>query len=55
MIGFTLAKLLYEESNESKLSAETIQDATFHAALDAFDNASNPNRTKGGLRKCNDM
>jgi hypothetical protein len=32
-----------------------LQDTIFAAAYNAFDNASNPNRTRGGLKKCDDM
>lgn len=32
-----------------------LQDTIFAAALNAFDNASNPNRTRGGLKKCDEM
>jgi protein transport protein SEC39 len=54
-IGYTLVKTIYEDAEEKFLADQTVQDAVECAALDAFDNASNPNRTRGGLKKCNDM
>lgn len=53
--GYSLVKSIYEDADDTPLPDKTIQDAVYHAALDAFDNASNPNRTRGGLKKCNDM
>ncbi|KAL7794985.1 Sec39 domain-containing protein [Trichoderma ceciliae] len=52
---YTLAKSIYEEEPESPLAAETIQDTIYQAALRAFDNASNPNRSRGGLKKCDEI
>ncbi|KAF4121771.1 protein transport protein SEC39 [Geosmithia morbida] len=52
---YFLAQSLYEDVTDLPLPDESVQDAVYHAALDAFDHASNPNRTKGGLRKCNDI
>jgi hypothetical protein len=37
------------------LPKEVLQDTIFAAAYNAFDSASNPNRTRGGLKKCDDM
>lgn len=54
-IGYTLAKSIYEDSPEKPLAAEIIQDTVYQAALRAFDNASNPNRSRGGLKKCDEM
>lgn len=54
-LGYTLVKSVYEDAAAKPLSKKAVQDAVHHAALDAFDNASNPNRTRGGLKKCNDM
>ncbi|KAH7309422.1 Sec39 domain-containing protein [Stachybotrys elegans] len=51
---YTLAKRLYEDDSNENLSIETIQDVVYQSALHAFDNASNPNRTRGGLKKCDD-
>jgi hypothetical protein len=54
-LGYSLAKSIYEDASVRPLPDTVVQDAVYHAALDAFDNASNPNRTRGGLKKCNDM
>lgn len=53
--GYTLAKLLYEDSPEQPLPKGLLQDTIYAAAMAAYDNASNPNRTRGGLKKCIDM
>lgn len=55
IIGYTLVKSIYEDAKHRPLADQTVQEAVQYAALDAFDNASNPNRTRGGLKKCNDM
>jgi hypothetical protein len=47
---YTLVKTIYEDAEEKFLADQTVQDAVECAALDAFDNASNPNRTRGGLK-----
>ncbi|KND88558.1 Protein transport protein sec39 [Tolypocladium ophioglossoides CBS 100239] len=52
---YTLARSLYEDGTEKPLPADVIQDAVYQSALDAFDNASNPNRTRGGLKKCDEI
>lgn len=53
--GYSLAKSLYEDSTEQPLSKKVLQDTIYAAAMSAYDNASNPNRTRGGVKKCNDM
>ncbi len=53
--GYSLARSLYEDSPDKPLSEKVLQDTVFAAAYNAFDNASNPNRTRGGLKKCDDM
>ncbi|KAL7922080.1 Sec39 domain-containing protein [Trichoderma austrokoningii] len=52
---YTLAKTIYEDSHRKPLAAEIIQDTVYQAALRAFDNASNPNRSRGGLKKCDEI
>ncbi|KAF9870837.1 hypothetical protein CkaCkLH20_11736 [Colletotrichum karsti] len=52
---YSLAKSLYEDVGERPLSAELLQETIVAAALNAYDNASNPNRTRGGLKKCDDI
>ena len=53
--GYDLARSIYEESQDSPLPPNIIQDIVLKSALNAFDNASNPNRTRGGLKKCDEM
>ncbi|POR33478.1 Protein transport protein sec39 [Tolypocladium paradoxum] len=52
---YSLARSLYEDGTEKPLPAAVIQDAVYQSALNAFDNASNPNRTRGGLKKCDEI
>ncbi|KAM3525441.1 hypothetical protein MY4038_007318 [Beauveria bassiana] len=55
IIGYSLSKELYENAKEPPLARDVLQDAVYHSALNAFDNASNPNRTRGGLKKCDEI
>ncbi|KAM3463589.1 hypothetical protein NHJ6243_003206 [Beauveria neobassiana] len=52
---YSLSKELYENAKEPPLARDVLQDAVYHSALNAFDNASNPNRTRGGLKKCDEI
>ncbi|OAA64537.1 Secretory pathway Sec39 [Niveomyces insectorum RCEF 264] len=52
---YALACALYEDSPDHPLPKKTVQDTVLAAALNAYDNASNPNRTRGGLKKCDDI
>lgn len=52
---YALAKSIYEDSVERPLDEKVLKDAIFSTAMTAYDNASNPNRTRGGLKKCDDM
>ncbi|KAK7425440.1 hypothetical protein QQZ08_008119 [Neonectria magnoliae] len=52
---YVLAQSLYEDAEEDILSASDIQSTVQSSALAAFDNASNPNRSRGGLKKCNEI
>jgi hypothetical protein len=52
---FALARAIYEDALDKPLSRELIEEAVYTSALNAFDNASNPSRTRGGLKKCDDM
>ncbi|KAM3558408.1 hypothetical protein ARSEF4850_004617 [Beauveria asiatica] len=55
IIGYSLSKELYENVKEPPLAQDVLQDAVYLSALNAFDNASNPNRTRGGLKKCDEI
>ncbi|KAK3491413.1 secretory pathway protein Sec39-domain-containing protein [Neurospora crassa] len=52
---YALAKSIYEDSVEQPLDEKVLKDAVFSTAMTAYDNASNPNRTRGGLKKCDDI
>ncbi|KAK3351402.1 secretory pathway protein Sec39-domain-containing protein [Neurospora tetraspora] len=52
---YALAKSIYEDSVERPLDEKVLKDAVFSTAMTAYDNASNPNRTRGGLKKCDDI
>ncbi|KAM7198075.1 protein transport protein sec39 [Naviculisporaceae sp. PSN 640] len=52
---FTLARSIYEDSPSAPLSKKILQDTIYNTAMTAYDNASNPNRTRGGLKKCDDI
>ncbi|KAI5458377.1 Sec39 domain-containing protein [Mariannaea sp. PMI_226] len=52
---YDLARSLYEDASETLLSRHNIQNTIQTAALNAFDNASNPNRSRGGLKKCDEI
>ncbi|KAM3555996.1 hypothetical protein MY1884_005295 [Beauveria asiatica] len=55
IIRYSLSKELYENVKEPPLAQDVLQDAVYLSALNAFDNASNPNRTRGGLKKCDEI
>ncbi|KAJ0272369.1 hypothetical protein COL940_010494 [Colletotrichum noveboracense] len=52
---YPLARSLYEDPAEKPLPAQVFQELVIAAALNAYDNASNPNRTRGGLKKCDEI
>ncbi|KAF6836107.1 secretory pathway protein Sec39 [Colletotrichum musicola] len=52
---YSLARSLYEGAAGKPLPALILQDTIIAAALNAYDNASNPNRTRGGLKKCDEI
>lgn len=54
-LGYSLARSIYEDSPERPLSDGVLRDTVVAAAMEAYDNASNPHRGRGGLLKCDDM
>ncbi|EAQ90529.1 hypothetical protein CHGG_02464 [Chaetomium globosum CBS 148.51] len=52
---YELARSIYDENPGEPLERKLLQDTIYAAAMTAYDNASNPNRTRGGLKKCNDI
>ncbi|OAA66208.1 Secretory pathway Sec39 [Cordyceps fumosorosea ARSEF 2679] len=51
---YSLSRQIYENLTEP-LAQVKLQDAVYQSALNAFDNASNLNRTRGGLKKCDEI
>ncbi|KAL3419608.1 secretory pathway protein Sec39 [Phlyctema vagabunda] len=52
---YDLARAIYVKSPEQPLTRAQLQDTILAAAMNAYDNATNPNRTRGGVKKCNDI
>ncbi|KAI1361026.1 Sec39 domain-containing protein [Xylaria arbuscula] len=52
---YSLARSIYEDSPDTPLSTEVLQETVVAAAMEAYDNASNPHRGRGGLLKCDDI
>ncbi|PQE13216.1 secretory pathway Sec39 protein [Rutstroemia sp. NJR-2017a BBW] len=52
---YTLARSIYELSPEPPLATERLRSAIFSAAMNAYDNATNANRSRGGVKKCDDI
>ncbi|KAI1771795.1 secretory pathway Sec39 [Hypoxylon cercidicola] len=52
---YSLARSIYEDAPEKPLDGEVLRDTIVSAAMNAYDNASNPHRGRGGLLKCDDI
>ncbi|KAI0491254.1 Sec39 domain-containing protein [Xylaria cf. heliscus] len=52
---YSLARSIYEDSPDKHLHEDVLQDTVVAAAMEAYDNASNPHRGRGGLLKCDDI
>ncbi|CZS93173.1 hypothetical protein WAI453_000871 [Rhynchosporium graminicola] len=52
---YNLAQSIYEVAMDTVLSRDVLHDAILAAALNAYDNATNANRTRGGLKKCDEI
>ncbi|KAI0396190.1 secretory pathway Sec39 [Xylariaceae sp. FL0594] len=52
---YSLARSIYEDSPDRPLSDGVLRETTVAAAMEAYDNASNPHRGRGGLLKCDDI
>lgn len=53
--AYNLAINLYIKSSEGHLSEERIEQIVLTKAMEAYDSATNGNRTRGGMKKANDM
>ncbi|KAI0377413.1 secretory pathway Sec39 [Hypomontagnella monticulosa] len=52
---YSLARSIYEDAPEKPLDADVLRDTIVSSAMNAYDNASNPHRGRGGLLKCDDI
>ncbi|KAH8663535.1 Sec39 domain-containing protein [Tricladium varicosporioides] len=52
---YDLAQSIYETSPEKPLSRPIVVDTVLSAAMNAYDNATNANKTRGGIKKCQDI
>ncbi|RKF73104.1 putative secretory pathway protein sec39 [Golovinomyces cichoracearum] len=52
---YNLASSLYELSNYTLISRDTLREAVITAATIEYDGASNANISRGGLKRCNDI
>ncbi|KAG5930068.1 hypothetical protein E4U53_002315 [Claviceps sorghi] len=52
---YNLARSLYEDAGDKPLPAEIIQEVVYKSALAAFDNATSPDRARGGLKRCDEI
>ncbi|KAI1759924.1 secretory pathway Sec39 [Hypoxylon sp. FL1150] len=52
---YSLARSIYEDAPERPLDSDKLRDTIISAAMNAYDNASNPHRGHGGLLKCDDI
>ncbi|KAI5854520.1 secretory pathway Sec39 [Durotheca rogersii] len=52
---YSLAKSTYEDTSEKPLNDDVLRETIISTAMNAYDNASNPHRGRGGLLKCDDI
>ncbi|KAJ4306475.1 hypothetical protein N0V88_001278 [Collariella sp. IMI 366227] len=52
---YALARSIYEDAPDQPLDRNVLQDTIYATAMTAYDNASNPNRSRGGLKRCDDI
>ncbi|KAK4169068.1 protein transport protein sec39 [Cladorrhinum sp. PSN259] len=52
---YELARSVYEDSPDKPIATKLMQETIQAAAMAAYDNSSNPNRTRGGLKRCDDI
>ncbi|KAG9245189.1 Sec39 domain-containing protein [Calycina marina] len=51
----TLAQSIYQNSPDKPLSQKALNDTLPGAAMEAYDNATNGNMTRGGVKRCYDI
>ncbi|KAI1462493.1 secretory pathway Sec39 [Annulohypoxylon moriforme] len=52
---YSLARSIYEDAPEKALADDALRETIVSSAMNAYDNASNPHRGRGGLLKCDDI
>ncbi|CZR66226.1 related to protein transport protein Sec39 [Phialocephala subalpina] len=52
---YNLATSIYETSIDAPLPPRILHDTVISAAMNAFDNASNASRSRGGVKKCDEI
>ncbi|KAI1414245.1 secretory pathway Sec39 [Hypoxylon sp. FL1857] len=52
---YSLARSIYEDAPEKPLSSDILRNTIIASAMNAYDNATNPHRGRGGLLKCDDI
>ncbi|OTA52066.1 secretory pathway Sec39 [Hypoxylon sp. EC38] len=52
---YSLARSIYEDAPEKPLDSSILRETIVSSAMNAYDNASNPHRGRGGLLKCDDI
>lgn len=53
--GYDLAVKIYLSSSSKLLAKDTVEEIVLAKAMEAYDGASNGNKTRGGMKKANDM
>ncbi|KAK2623864.1 hypothetical protein QTJ16_007045 [Diplocarpon rosae] len=52
---YTLARSIYETTIDQPLPKQVLHDAIVSTIMNTYDNATNANKTRGGLKKCEEM
>ncbi|KAG5948456.1 hypothetical protein E4U60_001877 [Claviceps pazoutovae] len=52
---YDLARSLFEDTDYKPLPEKAIQEVVHKSALAAFDNATSPDRARGGLKRCDEI
>ncbi|KAI1262177.1 secretory pathway Sec39 [Xylariaceae sp. FL1019] len=52
---YSLARAIYEDSPDKASDEDVLRDTIVTTAMEAYDNATNPHRGRGGLLKCDDI
>ncbi|PBP24949.1 secretory pathway protein Sec39 [Diplocarpon rosae] len=52
---YTLARSIYETTIDQPLPKQVLHDAIVSTIMNTYDNATNANKTRGGLKKCEEI